>query len=104
MTDQERDALLQTMAEMMTSGLETEVEPFPETEVEFGAVIDALRTLPPGDLKGKLVVAGFLDHPWGPEKLRCKECISYLVNRKWCDIPEVSLPAEPDWYCKLWRI
>jgi hypothetical protein len=104
MTDSERDALLKQMAEMMASGLQTAVEPFPETEREFGAIIDELRALAPDDVTGKLVVAGFLDRPWGPEKLRCQECISYLVNRKWCDIPEVSLPAEPDWYCKLWRI
>lgn len=95
---------LRTMAEMMAAGLKTEVEPFPVTEVEFGAVVDRLRTLDPGDLASKLVIAGFLDHPYGSQKLRCMECISYLVNRKWCDLPELAVPAEPDWYCKLWRI
>ena len=104
MTEQEKAALLRSMGEMMASGLKTEVEPFPETEKEFGAVIEALRALDPNDIKGKLVVGGFLNHPYGPERLRCQECISYLVNRKWCDLPELAIPAEPDWYCKLWRI
>jgi hypothetical protein len=92
------------IAELMERGLETEVEPFPETEKEFGEIVARLRTLEPDNLEGKLVIGGFLDHPWGPDKLRCMECINYLVNRKWCDLPELSVPAEPDWYCKLWRI
>jgi hypothetical protein len=36
--------------------------------------------------------------------MRCLECMYYLINRKWCDLPELSVPAKPDWYCKLWRI
>ncbi len=104
MSDTENEAVLRTMAELMESGLKTEVEPFPETEKEFGAIIEALRAVDPKDIKSKLIIGGFLNHPYGSERLRCKECISYLVNRKWCDLPELSLPAEPDWYCKLWRI
>jgi len=104
MSDDANLSLMRTIADMLASGLDTAVEPFPETEKEFGAIIDALRAVAPGDLKSKLAIAGFLDHPYGPQRLRCMECISYLVNRKWCDLPELALPAEPDWYCKLWRI
>ncbi|MEZ5829681.1 MAG: hypothetical protein R3D05_00705 [Dongiaceae bacterium] len=89
---------------MLASGLKTKVEPFPETEKEFAAILDELRALPPDDVKGRLVIAGFVDHPVGPDRQRCQECIYYLVHRKWCDIPEISLPAEPDWWCRLWRI
>ena len=103
-SDAENAALMREMAEMMAAGLETKVEPFPTTEKEFGEVIDELRAVDPKDVRSKLVIAGFIDHPYGPDKLRCQECISYLVNRKWCDLPELALPAEPDWYCKLWRI
>jgi hypothetical protein len=92
------------IAEMLEAGLETEVEPFPETEKEFAEIVGKLRALDPNDLEGKLVIGGFLDHAWGPEKWRCMECINFLVNRKWCDLPELSLPVEPEWYCKLWRI
>ena len=98
------DTTMRTIADLLASGLETKVEPFPETEKEFGAIVDELRALDPNDVKGKLVVSGWLDHPYGPDQLRCQECISYLVNRKWCDLPELALPAEPHWYCKLWRI
>jgi hypothetical protein len=104
MTEDEQAALLETMGEMMAAGLETRVEPFPETEKEFGAIVDELRAVAPDDVASKLVIAGFLDRPYGPDKLRCMECISYLVNRRWCDLPELALPAKPDWYCKLWRI
>jgi hypothetical protein len=104
MTTTQHTETLQTIADLLESGLETEVEPFPETEKEFAEIVLRLRALDPTDLKGKLVVGGFLDHPWGPENLRCMECINFLVNRKWCDLPELAVPVEPDWYCKLWRI
>ena len=97
------DTLLQ-IAELLEGGLATEVEPFPETEKEFAEIVSRLRALDPDDLKGKLVIGGFLDHPWGADKLRCMECINFLVNRRWCDLPELAVPVEPDWYCKLWRI
>jgi hypothetical protein len=104
MSDTKYAETLLRMAELMERGLETEVEPFPETEKEFGEIVARLRALDPDDLEGKLVIGGFLDHPWGPNKLRCMECINFLVNRKWCDLPGLAVPAEPDWYCKLWRI
>ena len=96
--------LLRTIAEMLSSGLQTQVEPFPETEKEFAGLLVELRALAPDDLKGKLVIGGFLDHPYGPDKMRCMECIYFLVNRKWCDLPELAVPVEPDWYCRLWRM
>jgi hypothetical protein len=104
MTKEEHAETLRTIAEMLEAGLETEVEPFPETEKEFAGIVGELRALKPDDLEGKLVVGGFLDRPYGPDKLRCMECINFLVNRKWCDLPELALPVEPDWYCRLWRI
>lgn len=104
MTKKEHDETLSIVSEMLEMGLETQVEPFPETEKEFATIIGELRALDRSDIKGKLVVGGFLDRPYGPEKLRCMECINFLVNRQWCDLPELALPVKPDWYCKLWRI
>lgn len=60
----------------MASGLETKVEPFPETERVFGEVLDELRAADPKDLRAKLAIAGFLDHPYGPDKLRDRCCAS----------------------------
>jgi hypothetical protein len=103
-TSKAQSETLHRTAELLESGLPTQVEPFPETEKEFAEVINELRALKPGDLEGKLVIGGFADRPYGPDKLRCMECINFLVNRKWCDLPELALPVEPDWYCRLWRI
>ena len=98
------DHLLSEITKQLDDGLKTMTEPFPETAKEFSEILDELGTLPPNDLTGRLIVAGFVNRPFGPEQRRCQECIYYLVHRKWCDIPEVSLPCEPDWWCRLWRI
>ena len=95
---------LETIAAMLASGLKTKTEPFPETAKEFAGILDELRHLDPNDLEGKLVVGGFVDHPYGPDNLRCLECMYYLVHRRWCDLPELAVPVEPEWWCRLWRI
>jgi hypothetical protein len=102
--ESETEGLLKTISDMLESGLETQVEPFPETEKEFAGILTELRQLEPGDLKQKLVIGGFLNHPYGPDKQRCLECMYYLVHRRWCDLPELAVPVEPEWYCRLWRI
>jgi hypothetical protein len=98
------ETILKIIADMMAAGLETQTEPFPETEKEFGAILVELRQLEPDDLKSKLVISGFVDHPYGPDQQRCLECMYYLVHRKWCDLPELAVPVEPEWWCRLWRI
>ena len=95
---------LETIAAMLAGGLKTKTEPFPETAKEFSGILDELRHLDPNDLEGKLVVGGFVDHPYGPDNLRCLECMYYLVHRRWCDLPELAVPVEPEWWCRLWRI
>jgi hypothetical protein len=100
----ERGDALKAIADMLAAGLKTEVEPFPETDKEFGDILLKLRQLDPEDLKGKLVIGGFVDHPFGPDQQRCMECMYFLVHRKWCDLPELAVPVEPDWWCRLWRI
>jgi hypothetical protein len=87
---------------MEVEGLETMMAPFPEDNKQFDAILDQLRQLDPDDLKGKLVISGFAPKP--VEDQRCLECMYYLVHRKWCDIPELELPVEPEWWCRLWRI
>ena len=104
MRSEEEDKLRQRIGEMLSEGLKTQTEPFPETHVEFAKLLDELRKLNPDDLKGKLVLSGFADKPYGPDQMRCLECMYYLVHRKWCDLPELAVPVEPDWYCRLWRI
>ena len=100
----DRDQELEAIAKLLADGLQTQVEPFPETDKEFAGILLELRQLAPDDLKGKLVIGGFLDHPYGEDKQRCMECMYYLVHRKWCDLPELAVPVEADWWCRLWRI
>ncbi|MFM9860684.1 hypothetical protein RUR49_19690 [Pseudoxanthobacter sp. M-2] len=101
---EDHDQVLARIAELLASGLETMTEPFPETEKEFSQILRELRELPAGDLEQKLVIGGFVDHPYGEEEQRCLECMYYLVHRKWCDLPELAVPVEPHWWCRLWRI
>src|SRR5271156_2807876 len=104
MTSDKEAALRARIGKMMADGLVTQTEPFPETDREFGDLLGGLRELPPDDLETKLGLSGFADHPYGPDQMRCQECMYYLVHRKWCDLPELAVPVEADWYCRLWRI
>jgi hypothetical protein len=104
MTNREEQELRARIEQLLGGGLRTETEPFPETEREFGQLLAELRGLPPHDLAARLVKSGFTDKPYGPEQMRCQECMYYLVHRKWCDLPELSVPVEPEWWCRLWRI
>jgi hypothetical protein len=104
MSMSETDDVLNKISTLLASGLETKTEPFPETEKEFGEILKELRALDPDDLKSKLVIGGFVNHPYGEEQYRCMECMYYLVHRKWCDLPELAVPVEAEWWCRLWRI
>ncbi len=104
MSQSDDDILRKRISDLLAAGLDTQTEPFPETEKEFGKILDQLRDLAPEDLEGKLVIAGFVDHPYGEDQQRCLECMYYLVHRRWCDLPELAVPVEPEWWCRLWRI
>jgi hypothetical protein len=100
----DHDLLLRMIEDLFAAGLETQVEPFPETDREFAKILEALRPLGPDELREKLVISGWKLEPHGPDRMRCQECMYYLVHRRWCDLPELNLPAKPDWWCRLWRI
>jgi hypothetical protein len=100
----EENALRRKIEQVLGAGLQTQTEPFPETEKEFTQLLAELRALPTADLEAKLVLSGFTEKPFGPDRMRCQECMYYLVHRRWCDLPELSLPVEADWWCRLWRI
>jgi hypothetical protein len=102
--DASHDILLQMIEDQFANGLKTQVEPFPETDREFGALLDELRPLDADQLREKLDISGWLLEPYGEDQMRCQECMYYLVHKRWCDLPELDLPAEPQWWCRLWRI
>jgi hypothetical protein len=94
------------IGQQLAQGLRTITMPFPKTQKEFIAIIEQLRQLNEGDLISRLLIGGFLDHPMQIEDIeqRCQECIYYLPHRKWCDLPELPLPVEPHWWCRLWKL
>ncbi len=102
----QNDLQRQLIAELLESGLETRVEPFPESSLEFAEIVRNLRNLDKSDLRGRLVEGGFANHPQtvNDTHMRCQECIYFLPNRRWCDLPELPVPVEPDWFCRLWKI
>ena len=59
LSETEYPDLLSEIAKMLKEGLETQVDPFPETDKEFADILLQLRQLDPNDLKGKLVIGGF---------------------------------------------
>ncbi len=91
--------------ELLSSGLETEVFPRADTHEQVMQVIQRLRNSD-GSLRSKLVIAGFtletIEH--GGIEQPCETCMYYLVHRKFCELPELDLPVEPEWSCRLWRI
>jgi hypothetical protein len=103
MHNHENNELREKIGRILGDGLQTQTEPFPETDKEFARLLTQLRELPANDLTAKLVISGFTDKPYGPDQMRCQECMYYLVHRKWCDLPELAVPVEPDWWCRLWR-
>jgi|GEM_PF-203981 len=100
------DTMRMWVAELLGQGLDTMIEPFPRTEKEFYEIVEELRTLKPDDLIGRLRIGGFLDHQVTVDSdlQRCKECIYYLPNAKWCDLPELPIPVEAEWWCRLWKL
>ncbi len=102
--DAGHDILLQMIEDQFANGLKTQVEPFPETDKEFGKLLDELRPLSADQLREKLDISGWLLEPYGEDQMRCQECMYFLVHKRWCDLPELDLPAKPEWWCRLWRI
>lgn len=98
------EMLLREVGKLLATGLETKTEPFPRDQTEFEEILKELRQLEPSDVYNRLIIGGFVDHPHGPEQQRCMECIYFLPNRTWCDLPEIDLPVESYWWCRLWKM
>ena len=95
--------LLIMIEDLFEDGLETQIDPFPEDDRAFAKTLMIcarwIKTI------WKVCwISAVGNSPHGKDQMRCQECMYYLVNKRWCDLPELDLPAEPDWWCRLWRI
>lgn len=94
---------------LLRAGLTTRWTDRAHNEADIRRVVGALLDLVPGDLRGKLVVAGFSLGPYQAEsdpeiEQSCRTCNYFETHRRWCVLPALNLPAEPKWSCILWRV
>jgi hypothetical protein len=97
--------VLEQMRTMLAGGLKTEVFPRADSNEEVAQIIGRLRAAG-NDLEAKLVIGGFTLETieYGGIDQPCETCMYYLVHRKFCELPELAVPVEPQWSCRLWRI
>lgn len=100
------DELRRQIAELLAGGLETEVFPRAETSDMVNEFTSRLRAEAGDNLEKKLKIGGFTDYMIEVDDIEqpCETCMYYLVHRKYCELPELDLPVEAEWSCRLWRI
>lgn len=100
------DSLRIELKTLMETGLKVELEPRAYTHQQILEVVSRLQELEDNDYQSKLQIAGFTLDPWGKgdDEQACETCMYYKVHQKFCEIPELMLPVEPEWSCRIWRI
>jgi hypothetical protein len=101
----EDDKRREEIRALLAGDLATEVFPRADTHEEVQSIVARLRRVD-GDLKARLAIGGFTLTPITYEGLEqsCETCMYYKVHRRYCELPELELPVEPEWSCRLWRI
>ena len=105
-------ALKDELAALLAGGLKTQTMPRAYSQQEVAEVVSRLQALGACDYTDKLVIAGFTLTPYlapdpdggEAESQACETCMYYQVHRRFCELPELMLPVEPQWSCRLWRI
>lgn len=104
------DALRNRIVRLLSSSLNPPWTQRSLSNETFVATVRALQELEPEDLVGKLVVGGFTLRPYTPPddpdgiEHSCATCLYYERHRRFCNLPELMLPVEPQWSCIVWRI
>lgn len=91
---------------LLKNGLEVELQPRAYDHDQVLEVVFRLQAVDENDYESKLKISGFTLTPWEDDDLAqaCETCMYYKVHRKFCEIPELMLPVEPQWSCRIWRI
>ena len=90
---------------ILSSGVGTEAFPRADTHEAMQDIIQRLREHG-GSLEAKIVIGGFtISKILHNDQVQvCKTCMYYLRHQRHCDLPELDVPVEPEWSCRLWRI
>ena len=101
----EADGKREQIKMLLSGGLGTEAFPRADTHEQVQKIVRKLQT-GGQDLRTKLVIAGFTLSPVQHHDIAqsCQSCMYYFIRRRHCVLPELDLPVEPDWSCRLWRI
>ena len=99
------DEVREKVRSLLAAGLKTEVFPRADTHEQVQSLIARLRAAGV-ELSKKLVIGGFTLAPVEHEGIEqaCETCMYYKVHRRYCELPELDVPVEPEWSCSLWRI
>lgn len=103
------DAQRTELGILLAAGLDTDWQHRAYSHDEIRRVVDALQALAPGDVQGRLRIGGFTLTPFVAEdepeiEQSCRTCMYYEAHSRFCALPELMLPVEPEWSCVLWRI
>ena len=103
--NQEDDERRQEAERLLREGLKTDVFPRADDQSQIQGVLGQLRESD-GSLEQRLVIGGFTLDPVQHEGIEqaCETCMYYLVHRRYCELPELDVPVEAEWSCRLWRI
>lgn len=90
---------------LLNGGLKTDVFPRADDQDQIREIIAKLNASD-GSLKQRLVIGGFTLEPIEYEEIEqaCETCMYFLVHRRYCELPELDVPVEAEWSCRLWRI
>ncbi len=101
------DSLREKLGKMLADGLETDWENRAYDSQQVAEVVNKLQSLEKDDWEQKLIIGGFTDYPYGEDEeisQSCETCMYYLKHRKYCELPCLDCPVEPEWSCIVWRI
>jgi hypothetical protein len=101
------DVLRDKLGKMLADGLETDWQNRAYDSAAVAKVVGQLEKLSHDDWKQKLIIGGFTDYPYGEDtdiSQSCETCMYYLKHRKYCELPSLDCPVEPEWSCIVWRI